>query len=326
MRRDQLPRSARATYVMPRWQAMYVSVNKAASTSMKWLVADIQGESPERFHESLWCEPSRAMTIHQRGLWEHTPTAASLSDEQLAAISRSSGWLIFGVVRHPTARLFSAWQSKLLLREPWCVERFGDADWFPRVPRSAENIVDDFTRFVVSIAHDPSSIIDDHHFTRQRRLLALNRMEYSRIYRTSEIGELLKDLDQHLREREYEGPALRLRQVNETPLRPIPSLFGPEIQAACRRLYGPDFKAFGYDEAVPNGLDLSDQYPDTAVAEVVRLIERSERIGDLSRRARLLRAETKAASWRGRARRLAGRAGRLRKRLSAQAPPRRPES
>ena len=36
-----------------------------------------------------------------------------------AAISPENGWFVFTVVRHPAARLFSAWQSKLLLREPW---------------------------------------------------------------------------------------------------------------------------------------------------------------------------------------------------------------
>ena len=73
MRRDQLPPHKTATYVMTRWRAVYVSVNKAACTSMKWLVADIQGERPEQFHVSLSREVGRAMTIHKRSLWERTP-------------------------------------------------------------------------------------------------------------------------------------------------------------------------------------------------------------------------------------------------------------
>ena len=121
MRRDQLPQHPTATYVMPRWRAMYVSVNKAACTSLKWLVAEVQAEDPERFHGSLSSELSRTMTIHRRDLWEHTPMAREMPDEKLDAISPDEGWFVFGVVRHPTARLFSAWQSKLLLREPWWV-------------------------------------------------------------------------------------------------------------------------------------------------------------------------------------------------------------
>ena len=47
----------------------------------------------------------------------------ALPDEQLAAIDES--WFVFAVVRHPAARVWSAWQSKFLLREPRWVEEYG---------------------------------------------------------------------------------------------------------------------------------------------------------------------------------------------------------
>jgi hypothetical protein len=295
MRRDQLPRHPTATYVMPRWQAMYVSVNKAACTSLKWLVADLQEERPNRFHASLSSELSRPMTIHRRELWQNTPMALRMSEAELAPISPDAGWFVFGVVRHPTARLFSAWQSKLLLREPWWVARHGDADWFPRIPESGGEIVEDFERFVRSIAREPAQVMRNRHFAPQRRLLAVDRMGYSRIYRTSELQQLLDDFERHLRGRGWDGGALALRRANETPLPAIPALFGAEVQAASRSLYRRDFKAFGYDDAVPGGLDPSAGYSDAAIAEIQRLIERSQRIGDLSRKARRLRRDAKAA-------------------------------
>jgi hypothetical protein len=52
MRRDQLPPHKTATYVLARYKTVYVSVPKAACTSLKWLVAGLQGESPERFYRS----------------------------------------------------------------------------------------------------------------------------------------------------------------------------------------------------------------------------------------------------------------------------------
>ncbi len=293
MRRDQLPQHPTATYVMPRWRAMYVSVNKAACTSLKWLVADVQEEDRERFHGSLSSELSRTMTIHRRDLWEHTPMAREMPDAELAPISPDEGWFVFGVVRHPTARLFSAWQSKLLLREPWWVAQFGDADWFPRIPRTGEDIVEDFTRFARSIAREPDQVIRNRHFAPQRRLLAAGRMRYSRIYRTSELPELLEDFERHLHARGWDGQRLTLLRTNETPLPAIPTVFGPEVLEASRSLYKVDFGAFGYEDGVPGGLDPSAGYSDSAVAEIARLIERSERIGDLSRRAVQLRLELK---------------------------------
>ena len=44
---------------MPRWKAVYISVNKAACTSLKWLVADLQGEDSARFHASMSREVGR---------------------------------------------------------------------------------------------------------------------------------------------------------------------------------------------------------------------------------------------------------------------------
>jgi hypothetical protein len=298
MQREQLPPHKTATYVMPRWKAVYVSVNKAACTSLKWLVADLQGESRERFHRSLSREVSRTMTIHRRSLWQHTPMAKRLPEEQLAEISPDNGWFVFAVVRHPTARFFSAWQSKLLLREPWWVPQFGDEPWFPRIPSSGEAIVEDFTRFVDAMAADPEQrIMRNRHFAPQAGMLAVDRMPYTKIYETREIPQLLDDFERHLRVQGYDGGPLKLERANETPLKPIRALFPDDVLTHIKTLHAADFEAFPYSDAMPGGLDPADRYDDAAVAEIHRLIERGERIGDLALRARAFkrRAERAAA-------------------------------
>ncbi len=278
---------------MPRWKAMYVSVNKAACTSLKWLVADVQEESRERFHRSLSREVSRTMTIHRRSLWQNTPMAKWMTDDELAAIAPTDGWFVFGVVRHPTARLFSAWQSKLLLREPWWwVDEYGDESWFPRVPARGDEVVEDFVRFVRAIAQNPEQrVFRNRHFAPQHGLLAVDRMEYTRIYRTTDISQLLSDFERHLRAKGWQGEPLALARANETPLKPIPSLFTPEVLEASRELYRTDFETFGYDDPMPSGLDPSDRYDPASITEVGRLIERSERINDLALHAQQLNAE-----------------------------------
>ena len=279
---------------MPRWQAVYVWVNKAACTSLKWMVAELQGESPERFHRALSREVSRPMTIHRRQLWQHTPTAASLSDEELAAISPSQGWFVFAVTRHPTARLFSAWQSKLLLREPAWEERWRGEPWFPRVPESGDDIVEDFIGFVRAMRADPGHrVMRNRHFAPQPPMLALDRMDYTRVYRTSEIPQLLEDFEAHLRGRGYEGPPLSLLRANEAPLRPIPALFTDEVLDTAARLYAEDFAVLGYDDVLPGGLDPSNAYSEAAVAEVGRLVDRSQRLNDVMLRMRAMRRQAK---------------------------------
>src|SRR3954452_10115358 len=166
MRRDQLPPHKTATYVMPAYKAVYVSVPKAACTSLKWLVAGGQGEDPERFHRSLSREVARSLGIHRRGMWQHTPMLHALSAEQLAAIDES--WFVFAVVRHPAARVWSAWQSKFLLREPRWVDDDDPPGCLPRVPEPTGDVLEVFWPFGDAIAAEGQQpIMRNHHFMTQ---------------------------------------------------------------------------------------------------------------------------------------------------------------
>jgi hypothetical protein len=293
MRPNALPPHPTATYVLPRWKVVYVSVPKAACTSMKWLVAELQGEDGERFARSLSREVSRAMCIHRRDMWQRTPMLHELSGEELARIAPANGWFVFAVVRHPSARLFSAWQSKFLLREPYWAQELGGASWFPRVPACTEEVVEDFGRFVRALEHERDErVAGNRHFLPQFDLVRPDLVAYTRIYATREIPELLEELEAHLRRQGWEG-ALKPRRANETPLEPVAALFDGEVAAAVRRLYGRDLEAFGYEDVVPDVLEPSGQYPDRAFAEIQRLVERSERIGDLALRAQALRRARK---------------------------------
>ena len=305
---------------MPRWRAVYVSVNKAACTSMKWLVAGVQGERPEQFHISMSREVGRAMTIHKRSLWKRTPMLHRLPDAKLEQISPEAGWFIFAVVRHPAARVWSAWQSKLLLREPAWYERFGGEPWFPRVPTSTEEIGEDFARFVQFMEEQPDHpMVRNRHVAPQMRLLVPDAMPYSRIYGTREIPQLLSDFETHLRAQGWQG-TLVLPNSNETPLRPLASFFTDPVRERIRRVYAEDFERFGYADDLPDGVDRSERYSSAALGEVTRLIERAERINDVILRARTFQKAAAAAEARAnelesrtvtrRARRFAGQARR----------------
>lgn len=288
MRRDQLPPHKTATFVLPRWKVAYVSVPKAACTSIKWLIADIQGEEPNRFHRSLSREVARATTIHRRVSWRHTPMLHSLAGEDLAAVSSEQGWFVFAVVRHPSARLWSAWQSKFLLQEPRWVDRFGAEPWFPRVPTSSAEVVEDFQAFVRSIAAEPEqAVMRDRHLRPQARLLTPERTPYTRIYKTSELSDALDALGAHMRGQGWSGE-LELASSNETPLRPLRSMFTPEVLTGVEAVYGEDFSRFGYGSVEPEAYESTDTYSDSTLREVARLVERGERIGDLALRAQRL--------------------------------------
>jgi hypothetical protein len=281
MQRTGLPPNKTATYVLRRWKTVYVSVPKAACTSLKWLVADLQGEDPEHFYETPSAETSRSMTIHHRSRWQRTPMLTELDDEELAEVSPENGWFVFSVVRHPAARLWSGWQSKFLLHEPHFAKHFPEVT-LPRIPTSTSDVVEDFHTFVRSLGADPTApILLDRHFRSQSRLLRTDRVPYTRVYQTAEFGELMRDLTAHLEPLGLEQmPALR--RSNETPLAPIQQLFTPEVVDVVGRHYADDFEEFGYPDVVPKGLSAS-EYSAAELAEVGRLAERGERIGDLYR-------------------------------------------
>lgn len=280
MKLTQLPPHKTATYVLPRWKLVYISVPKAACTSLKWLVADLQQESHERFHGVLSHETGRSMTVHRRSLWQHTPMLHQLPEDELEEITPENGWFVFAVVRHPSARLWSAWQSKFLLSEPRFIKLYSDAPW-PRMPATTSDVVEDFQTFVRALDDDPPlRVFGDRHFLSQTRLLRVDETPYSRIYKTTEIPELLDDLEKHLRPQGLEQMPALMRN-NETPLRPVEALFGSETSQVIARHYAADFERFGYADPVPEGLEPAGEYTPAALGEIGRLVDRSERIGDL---------------------------------------------
>ena len=281
MKRNELPPNKTASFVLPRWKTVYISVPKAGCTSLKWLIAELQGESQEHFSELLSMETSRRMLIHHRYQWRHTPMLRLLSDEDLEDISPERGWFMFAVVRHPSSRIFSGWQSKWLLREPRFRELFPDHDLWPPIPSTTSDVVDGFEAFVQRLRDAPDDpVFQDRHFRPQTVLLRDDVAPYSRIYRTSQMGELIGDLETHLRSLGLESMP-PLQRNNETPLRPLRSMFSTETLKTIGAHYACDFDRYGFDDALPPKLSSDEAYTDDALAEVGRLVERSERILDL---------------------------------------------
>ena len=127
MQRTGLPPNKTATYVMRRWKTVYVSVPKAACTSLKWLVADLQEEDPEHFYETA----ERGDLPHD----DHPPPLPVAAHADAARARRRGArrdhpgerLVRFAVVRHPAARFWSGWQSKFLLHEPHFFKRYPEA-------------------------------------------------------------------------------------------------------------------------------------------------------------------------------------------------------
>ena len=129
------------------------------------------------------------------GVWASHRLADFEGDERERVLAED-GWLRFTIVRDPVRRLWSAWQSKLLLREPRFVDTFGDQPWFPRLPERPAEIREDFRRFVAAI---PTGTAEDVHWAVQRDLAA--QLPLTHVGRLERFDETLGLLREHVGDR-----------------------------------------------------------------------------------------------------------------------------
>jgi sulfotransferase famil protein len=234
------------TIVLFEHKLLYLPVPKAGCTSILWLLADIAGIDRSRFHRSTVAEVTLPMTVHDLWHWEQEGRRLnSLSAEQRDEALTGDGWLRFTVVREPASRVWSAWQSKLLMREPRYVSFFGDEPWFPRPPdaNAPEQIVDDFCSFITALParwHDPA--VRDPHWTAQYDIV--DSLPLTHVGHLDKLGDTMDVLRAHLGDR----PELAsdLPRENRMPLAWDPVVLDASGADALRELYGEDFRRFDY--------------------------------------------------------------------------------
>lgn len=278
------------TVVLPELRILFVPVPKAACTSTLWTLAALAGLAPERFDRSPLPEVSPGLTVHDMNRWPDENRLMRYADDEREQLLAADGWLRFSIVRDPAARLWSGWQSKLLLREPRFVERFGDAPWFPRIPRDPGEIVADFRAFLAALNAGHG---EDVHWTSQHALT--EQLPLHHVGRVERLDETLGLLQAHA-QRRLAPPAGR--RENRTPLAMPPGLYDEAARAILLRRHAADYAVFGYDAPEPargNGLD--DAWA-TAVEPLLPLmaamVDEHERLGQLHRiaRRRMRRAQS----------------------------------
>jgi hypothetical protein len=263
---------------------LYVPVPKAGSTAILWALAKAAGLRTRDFLHSHKLEVTRALAIHDASIWGASHRLTGRSTEKVAHILRSDDWFRLTLVRDPVRRLWSAWVSKMLVRDPRFVRAFGNEDWFPRQPRAASDVVESFRRFV-SILPARADEWHDPHWSAQVDVLGLPAIEYGHVGRLERFDETVSLLADYVgaRGRTLEPPA-----SSENPsLIPFdPVVLDRSSLDACNLWTARDRGAFGYEPL----LDVTDPPADAWVATVEAalpaiqaVIARHERIADLRR-------------------------------------------
>lgn len=231
-------------WIVPEFKLVYVATAKNACTSLKWVVAELAREDMGSFVSGLKPYIDDEQVVHNRGCFQNARYPDELDPATARQIHPDNGWFVFGVVRDPYSRLFSAWQDKLLLNEPgfrWAREEL----WFPQPPSDAETIVSEFARFVdIALSSPEPRLFENDHFRSQVDALLLGTVPYSRIYSMDETAQLRTDLTEHVRELGWTDP-LEFRRSNGNPLRANARVFADGVRDKIDMLYAADLEAFG---------------------------------------------------------------------------------
>jgi len=280
---------------------VYMSVTKVACTSLRWMVADLAGEDLELFYSALGAQQTRLMTIHgDRTRWQRTPQLFQLSEEQRSQISRDNGWFVFAVVRDPWSRIWSAWQSKFLVRHSF-YERFMDEPWFPAVPSSQKQVIEDFHTFLEAKPWTTDPVLsEDVHFLPQVHSVRPQGVNYSRVYDLRNLADLFTDLKAHLERVGHPVDELYMPRANETPLPLIPPVLGDGAAELIEQLYAADFAEYGDRWSLDTLLTGPSAWSDDALRHAAYHTVANERIGDLSKQARMYRRKYRNAMKRNR--------------------------
>jgi hypothetical protein len=277
---DAVPGARARIYLAPEQRVMFVSLNKNACTSLKWMMASIVGEDLASFQPGLMPFTHEHDSVHNRRLWKVLPGIGKVSPELRAGIHPDNGWFVFAVVRDPRARMFSAWQNKLLLENPGYTQ-YRDEPWYPRHPLDTDSVLADFERFVTLFEEQPEHRLRRHdpHFRDQTEMLILDHIPFSKIYDIREMGQLREDIGVHLARVGWTGELL-FPNANDTPLRPNAVVFANGLRERVEAIYHRDFEVFGdrWDYA---RIESAAQWTQAELTEAEWRAEYGRRIGDL---------------------------------------------
>lgn len=283
------------SFVLRQHKIVYIATTKAASSSLRWLIADLAGENLDRFYRASGAHQSRYMTIHSnRARWQFATPLPDVDQDEMSEISPENGWFVFAVVRDPWTRMWSAWQSKFLVQHTPYLRAYRDEPWFPREPSSPGDIVDDWSAFVTARPWETHhELKTDKHFKTQVSSVRPGSINYSKIYDLRELPALQADLHAHLRTVGLDKE-LYLPRANENAIPMAGNVLDNGIDDIIGASYAVDLAEWGdrWDlETIklsqgPIGMD--------SVRSVRYQIESNARIGDLSKE--LKRAQQRIAA------------------------------
>lgn len=285
-----------ASFVSTKRKLLYVETPKAACSSLKWVMAALDGPLPTPVAKGGETQPE--MAIHYRDV-HPLPAVTELPPETGKGILLSGAYRRFCVVRNPYTRLLAAWSNKIRQIEPGYAADCAEIHRFHgRSERHDAPSFRDFALWVV--ASNPDTC--NPHWRAQTKLLYPQIVPYDFVLKTETLADGLQAVfDAGAETKALDARALleRFRHNESLPFDQS-GMFDEELAAKVAAHYAEDFTAYGYD--VESWRSVAKKPPTFEALEAAALAA-------IQHRNRVI--EEMAEKERMRAKSLAGKIGRL---------------
>jgi len=254
-----------------KYKVLYVSTPKVASTSLKWWFASLEGCSQALRGVGEAAGNTSDQVVHE--FHKVAPHVSGLEMDDLMESVLSDTYFRFAAVRNPYKRIFSAWQSKILLQDPQQVASYPEFELLQLPVKSVADIASAFEAFLEYLASNRVSSSDKTYWASQATLLRPDLINYSLLVKIENASGLHKALSEHLGEDTPDPFAEPSPSENIIPF--LPAFITERSASLIKELYAEDFDVFEYDRQVPEAaVAFSAEQLDLAF-DAIRLIRES---------------------------------------------------
>lgn len=266
------------SYASEKNKLFYVATPKVACTSLKWWFSELEGVAAAVRGLKVSNESDPELVVHD-SLWHVAPQVFVTSQERLEQI-KAEGYFSFAVVRNPYKRIFSAWQSKVLLCEPLQMERYKGQAFVDCDISSMSDVTVSFEQFLEFLHTHEAPDYQDSHWTPQCDLLRPDLFPYTAVSKIEDTKKLNAALNKHLGDA-YINPFTTAR-ANESVIPYLPEFISSRSKEIIDLLYARDFELFDYPRELPPAKETFSQQQLSSVSKAIELLRgRHQRIAEM---------------------------------------------
>lgn len=270
----------------------YVATPKVGCTTLKWWFFELTGHSRADIAAAMSAESEPDLTIHDT-FHLVAPDITGLDRGALLRPITDPSVFRFAVVRNPFARLFSAFQSKILLREGLQTEKLADRSFVEKRVQTLEGLRFAFEEFLEFVITDLASGTPDVHWATQYALLRPDAINYSMIAKLEDTRLLSKTLQARV---PTHLPPPFERPTNRSLIPYAPEYYSKKSIELVQAGFAADISGFDYPSLPPPGRNISEVELDMAIHAMHLIRGRNERITELNKDIKILRAADKKES------------------------------